>query len=131
RRVWPAPTHPARRHSWAISLRRARGGGGRARRPGPRPPLVACERPAEVAPDDGPIIGDLRAFLLEVAAEPPRIRQDDDLFQKEVARFQAGLDPLPKWLMELLHWSDDNRLERALAWARTLDFVEHIVDGTQ
>lgn len=102
----------------------------RSRRPQVRPPLVVCERPAEVATDDGPIVGDLRAFLLEVAAEPPRLRQDQELFQKEVGRFQAGLEPLPKWLMELLHWSDQNRLERAHAWARTLAFVEEVVEGS-
>ena len=87
----------------------------RAGRPRVRPPLVACERPVAVGPDDGPIVEDLRAFLLEVAAEPPRLRQDQGLFQKEFERFQAGLQPLPSWLLELLRWSDETRLDQALA----------------
>jgi Helicase conserved C-terminal domain len=103
----------------------------RAGRPRVRPPLVVCERPREVGPDDSPIVSDLRAFLLEVAAEPPRLRQDRHLFQKEVERFQAGLEPLPAWLMKMLGWSDERRLNQALAWARTLGLVEDVADGAQ
>ena len=90
----------------------------RAGRPRGRPPLVACEQPREVGPDDGPIVEDLRPFLLEVAAEPPRLRQGKDLFQKELERFRAGLPPLPSWLLELLDWTDETRMGRAIAWAR-------------
>src|SRR5262249_32357823 len=87
--------------------------------------------PKEVGPDDGAIVNDLRAFLLEVAAEPPLLRKDHDLFQKEVERFKAALEPLPPWLMELLRWSDEGRLEQALAWARTLRLVEDVSERTQ
>ena len=103
----------------------------RAGRPRVRPPLVACERPVAVGPDDGPIVEDLRAFLLEVAAEPPRLRQDQGLFQKEFERFQAGLQPLPSWLLELLRWSDETRLDQALNWARALKLVKDVDEGTQ
>src|SRR5262249_4873707 len=75
----------------------------------PRPPLVVCERPKEVGPDESAIVNDLRAFLLEVASEPPRLRLDTGLFQKELERFKAGLDPLPSWLSATLRWSDEGR----------------------
>jgi hypothetical protein len=103
----------------------------RADRPRERPPLAACERPRELGPDDGPIVSDLRAFLFEVASEPPRLRQDGRLFQKEVDRFLAGLEPLPTWLSGALEWSDEGRLDQALAWARTLRLAEEVVEGGQ
>jgi hypothetical protein len=103
----------------------------RAGRPCERPPLVVCERPKEVGPDDSPIVGDLRAFLFEVASEPPRLRQDGGLFQKEVERFTASLEPLPPWLLGVLEWSDEGRLNQAIAWARSLDLAGDIVEGEQ
>jgi hypothetical protein len=103
----------------------------RAGRSRERPPLVACDRPKEVGPDDSPIVGDLRAFLFEVASEPPRLRQDGHLFQKEVDRFLAGLEPLPPWLLGVLEWSDEGRLNQALAWARTLRLAEDVTEGGQ
>ena len=74
----------------------------RASQPRERPPLVVCERPKEIGPDGSTIVNDLRAVLLEVVSEPPRLRQDQALFQKEVERFQAALEPLPAWLLEAL-----------------------------
>jgi hypothetical protein len=103
----------------------------RASRPRERPPLAICDRPKEVGPDDSPIVGDLRAFLFEVAGEPPRLRQDGGLFQKELERFEASLEPLPPWLLGLLEWSDEKRLAQALAWARTLHLVEDADEGGQ
>ena len=103
----------------------------RAGRPRERPPLVVCERPGEVGPDESPIVNDLRALLLEVASEPPRLRQDSSLFQKEVERFRTALEPLPAWLLELLRWSDEGRLNQALGWARTLELVKDVSEGTQ
>ena len=100
-------------------------------RPSVRPPLAACERPAELGPDDSPIVNDLRAFLLEVAAEPPLLRKDEGLFQKEVERFRTGLEPLPSWLMEVLCWSAEGRLGQAMAWARTLKLVKDVAEGSQ
>jgi hypothetical protein len=100
-------------------------------RPRERPPLVVCERPGEVGPDESAIVNDLRALLLEVASEPPRLRQDNGLFQKEVERFKAGLDPLPSWLLATLRWSDEGRLSQALAWARTLGLVQDVAEGSQ
>ena len=103
----------------------------RAGRPRERPPLVVCEYPGEMGPDESPIANDLRALLLEVASEPPRIRQDSSLFQKEVDRFRTVLEPLPPWLLKLLRWSDEGRLSQALGWARTLELVKYSSEGTQ
>src|SRR5262249_46279282 len=100
-------------------------------RPRQRPPLVVCERPKEVGPDESAIVNDLRAFLLEVASEPPRLRLDTGLFQREFERFKAGLDPLPSWLLATLRWSDEGRLSQALAWARSLGLVEDVAEGAQ
>jgi hypothetical protein len=103
----------------------------RASRPRVRPPLVVCEHPREVGPEESAIVNDLRDFLLEVASEPPRIRQDAGLFQKEIDRFKANLEPLPSWLTGLLKWSDEGRLGQALAWARTLRLAEDFAEGKQ
>jgi hypothetical protein len=96
----------------------------RASQPRVRPPLVVCEYPKDVAPDGSAIIDDLRAVLLEVVSEPPRMRQDLSLFQKEIDRFQSRLEPLPVWLSQALHWSDEGRLNQALAWSSMLKLVK-------
>ena len=61
-----------------------------------RPALVVCEAPRELGPDSGPQIDDLPSLLLEVASEPPRLRQDGEIFSKEKPRFFAlwHLSPL-------------------------------------
>ena len=61
------------------------------------------------------------------AAAPP----GPALFQKEVERFQAPLEPLPPWLLEALRWSDEGRLNQALAWSRALQLAEEVVEGKQ
>lgn len=63
-----------------------------------RPPLVVCEDPEEVATEGGTVVNDLRAILLEVASEPPRLRRDGSLFGKEETRFLELLEPQPAWL---------------------------------
>ena len=103
----------------------------RASKPRERPPLLVCERPKEIGPDGSPIVNDLRAVLLEVASEPPRLRQDQALFHKEIERFQAALEPLAAWLLDALKWSDEGRLNQALAWARTLKLVKDVSEGKQ
>jgi hypothetical protein len=102
-----------------------------ASQPRRRPPLVICQRPAEIGPEEGALVNDLRALLLEVASEPPRLRQDHALFQKEGERFQALLEPLPAWLLQALNWSDAGRLTQALAWARALRLVKEIAEGKE
>ena len=102
-----------------------------AGRPRIRPPLVVCECPREVGPDGSAIIEDLRAVLLEVVNEPPRVRQDQSLFQKEIDRFQTRLEPLAAWLSQALRWSDEGRLNEALAWASMLKLVEVVPESRQ
>lgn len=103
----------------------------RASQPRERPPLLVCERPRDVGPDGSVIVNDLRAVLLEIASEPPRLRQDHALFHKETERFQAPLEPLPAWLMEALRWSVEGRLNQAIAWARALELVRDVAEGKQ
>ena len=86
----------------------------RARAPRERPPLVVCEDPKEIGPDDGAIVSDLRAVLLEIATEPPRLRQNHDLFEKEIERFRECLEPLAPWLAMALKWDDRGRMYQAL-----------------
>ena len=94
-----------------------------------RPPLLVCESPREFGPDESVAVGDLRAFLLEVASEPPRLRQDLSLFQKEIARFQEVLEPLPTWFAGFLGLSSEKRLFVALRWAQDLKLVKEALDG--
>lgn len=101
----------------------------RASLPRVRPPLLACDAPKELGPDEGILVGDLRALLLEVASEPPRLRQDRQLFQKEIERFEDILEPLPAWLTNYLGFSPEGRLNHASEWARYLKMVKEVVAG--
>jgi len=101
----------------------------RASQPRERPPLVVCETPRELGPDGGMLVSDLRALLLEAVSEPPRLRQDHALFQKEVERFQDALEPLAPWLMKALSWTPERRLNQTLGWVRALQFVGVASEG--
>ena len=103
----------------------------RVNMPRVRPPLVVCEHPREVGPGDSIILNDLRATLLEIAGEPPRLRQDQSLFAKEIDRFEAVLDPLATWLIEAMQWSPKARLARALEWAGSLQLVKGKTEGKE
>ncbi|MHB1556845.1 MAG: helicase-associated domain-containing protein [Isosphaeraceae bacterium] len=96
-----------------------------------RPALSICEKPRELGPDDSPIVEDLRAVLLEITAEPPRVRQNGLLFQKEIRRFLSALLPMPAWLIRFLAWNDEERLGQAMAWARNLELVHETAEGTE
>jgi Helicase conserved C-terminal domain len=100
-----------------------------AGRPRVRPPLEKVDAPKDVGPEGGFSVHDLRALLLEIASEPPRLRQDKAFFQKEVDRFLAALDPMPKWLTESLDWSIGDRIEDAHTWARLMTLVTESADG--
>jgi hypothetical protein len=97
--------------------------------PQERPPLRECTSPRELGPDGSPIVNDLRAVLLEVASQPPQLRQNLSLFQKETARFQAVLDPLAGWLTNAMQWSAETRPNRAIAWARILKLARVDPEG--
>ena len=88
----------------------------RASTPRERPPLLVCEHPQEVGPDGGVIVDDLRAVLLEVASEPPRLRQNQGFYQKEIERFQAALEPMDAWLLAALKWNNEGRLNQVVTW---------------
>lgn len=96
----------------------------RASRSRERPALRECPQPRQLGPEGAPLVEDLRAFLLELAHEPPRLRQDGELFQKEEERFHAGLADLPAWLAQPLKWSEDQRLRQTYRWATYFKFVE-------
>ncbi len=96
----------------------------RASKPRERPPLVVCEHPKKLGPPGSVIVNDLRAFLLEVASEPPRLRRDLLLFATETKRFESPLDPLPAWFLNILSWSQEERVDQATVWARALGMVK-------
>lgn len=83
-------------------------------------PVVA----KDVGPDAGTGLPDLRAFLLEVAAAPPQLKQSGDLYAKEEARFLEGFDPLPDWLSLIDHaQTGEQRLSTAFRWASLFEFT--------
>ena len=83
-----------------------------------------CEKPKEVGPLGGLLINDFRIFLLEVAGESPRLRQDGGIFQKEERRFLEALPPHPAWLDKAFTSSRDRLFELADSYVRALGFVE-------
>ncbi len=94
-----------------------------------RPPLVAVETPRDLGPDTGLFIDDLRAFLLEVASEPPRLRQDGEIFSKEHDRFLQAQMSLPPWLNDSLAIDSESRMDNAYSEASTLKLVKEHRDG--
>jgi hypothetical protein len=102
-----------------------------ARGPRDRPPLVKCENLKQIGPDGSPVLNDVRGVMLELASQPPRLRQDQCLFHKEVERFRAALDPLDGWLLSAMKWSNEGRINRAIAWARLLQLAAVEMDENQ
>jgi Helicase conserved C-terminal domain len=89
-----------------------------------RPALRLCEQPSEVAPEGGWLVNALRAFLLEVAAEPPRLKQGGDIFQKEEERLQEALGPVPACLHNQFNVNIARQFGQALHWAKLFGFTE-------
>ncbi|MHC5541536.1 hypothetical protein ACYOEI_25220, partial [Singulisphaera rosea] len=102
-----------------------------ASNPQRRPPLSACKSPREEGPDGSPWLDDLRSFLLELATQPPRLRQDGELFQKEVDRFDTIFDPRPDWLTDALEWHEEGRLDQARLLAFRLGLVATVIEEKQ
>jgi hypothetical protein len=112
-------------------LPRVRQGLVRAVRAMTRPELVPCPNPAEATLECSPRVDDLRAFLLEVASEPPRVRQDKSLFQKEDERFLAALGSWPNLISIVLGTTDVGRLSHAVMLARSLRLVQESDEGSR
>lgn len=96
-----------------------------------RPPLITCPEPAEVAREGSLIVDDLRSFLLEVASEPPRLRQDSVLFAKEESRFRDCLEPQPRRLPTEWVWTPEKRIKEAGHWAADLKLVRKTTEGRE
>jgi hypothetical protein len=92
--------------------------------PRQRPPLVECATPRDLGPEESLIVEDLRGSLLEIASEPPRLRRDKVLFQKELDRFVESLPTIPEWTAQALGLPLEERLIKAFDWARGLSFVK-------
>ena len=97
-----------------------------------RPELIEVPHPVALGPEDGWIVADLRAFLLEIAAESPKIRNDGGIFQKEIDRFIEALAPIPPWLDRARE--KDSRFRRfseAHRRAIDLNLVEIVVEDSR
>lgn len=100
-----------------------------SRAPTTRPALQPCPTPSEPGPQDGTDIPDLRAALLELAADRARLRRNRSLFQKETERFESILEPLPAWLVEMYNLTPPRRRDIALYWAKRLQLTHEQKEG--
>ncbi len=84
--------------------------------------------PTETGPLEGMYVADLRAVLLETVGQPPRLKQDYSLFQKEEERYLAALDPFPTWMQGGADASAFSRLrlEKTLYLLRHLDLAQSV-----
>ncbi|HTU21591.1 MAG TPA: hypothetical protein VMG10_26375 [Gemmataceae bacterium] len=94
-----------------------------------RPDLQPCPAPAEPGPEGGTDIPDLRAALLELAADRARLRRNHSLFQKETERFESVLEPLPGWLVEMYNLVPPRRRDIALYWVKRLQLTQEEKEG--
>jgi hypothetical protein len=92
--------------------------------PRSQPSLVKVETPARLASPGGMLTADLRAFLLELSAQPPKLRRDGGIFQTETSRFLAALTPWLGWVDQALRTNLEERVERAEIQAKFLRFVK-------
>jgi len=88
-----------------------------------RPVLLPCAQPREVAAEGGWLVNALRALLLEVAAEPPRLKQGGQIFSKEEERLRAALGPVPACLHNHFDLSAAKQLDQAVYWTKHFGFV--------
>jgi hypothetical protein len=115
--------------NWWQRKRSARADGKQSSEPRTRPPLQPCPTPDEPGPLSGSDIPDLRAALLELVAEPARLRRNHSLFQKEIERFESVLGPLPAWLVEMYNLTSQRRRDIALYWAKRLQLTQELSEG--
>ena len=88
-----------------------------------RPPLEVCERPAVFGPEGGVFVDDLRAFLLEIASDPPRLKADGSLFARELPRFLDAFEEVPEAFRPFLISDQPNRYEFVETRAAGLNMV--------
>ena len=96
-----------------------------------RPPLVVSENLQIIGPEGSLFLDDLRAFLLEIVSEPPRLRQDNEIFQIDLDRFFEALGELPPTLLQALELSQEKRLKQAQEWAHNLKLVSRRIQPKQ
>jgi hypothetical protein len=97
----------------------------RRRAQAPRQSSLEPSDPVEAGPEAGVLVPDLRLLLLEVAGQPPRLKQDHSLFQKEENRFDALLEPCPAWLDA---GDSRHRVQRALYLGSQVNFTSPGLD---
>ncbi len=81
-------------------------------------------------PSGGIRINDIRSLLMEVLASPPKIRQDDQIFQKDLTRIEKSLVPWPKWLVQVLGETHETRVNRAHQTAMDIGLVAAVIEGS-
>ena len=96
-----------------------------------RPKLEAVGQPANLASSSGILLDDLRVLLLELAEEPPRLKTDGSLYQKEEERLLTAFAVRPEWLTNFLQKSPIGRLHQAYELARQLKMVMGVDDGSE
>src|SRR5262249_40189604 len=93
-------------------------------------PMPAPEAPVEAVPEGGVEVPDLRAVLLEVASDPPRARQDRQVFAKEMPRLVAALPPLPERLFDA-DYPPEGRVDLVVERAFHLKFIREQRQGKE
>ncbi|MGL4554619.1 MAG: helicase-associated domain-containing protein [Gemmataceae bacterium] len=76
--------------------------------------------PKETTPADGTVIPDIAAALLELAGGPVRVKQNGELYVRDLERLTPVLPPLPRWYPAP---PPDDRVYTALSYCRDLEFI--------
>lgn len=95
------------------------------------PNLTVMDVLKELGPTEGIFLSDMRAFLLELASEPMRLKQDESPFAKELERFVTAFDPLPAWLDRLLQFKEGiiDRIDVTFGLAEDLELAKVHTEG--
>lgn len=96
---------------------------GPGRGAGPLRTVPASEVDVE-GPSTGLVVNDMRSFLMEVLTAPPAVRQDGQIYQKDLTRIQATLVPWPDWVNDQLDLRPGDRLMDAVDYSEKLRLVE-------
>ena len=89
----------------------------RVAHPKPLPQLTPQSTPTKIGPVEGVRILDMRALLLELTGNRARMKQNGELYAKELERLLAVMTELPGWMAD--DWTDPSgRLNDTLRWMR-------------